>query len=117
MIVWAASRSSRHYRSWRNGADAEKLLHFNAKLTTRELQQEKYPKQLQTLTYNYKCYYHQWVKHKTGEGGSLSISGPLRDPADISRCIVDVYWAPGSLDNKILGPGLQIWQDPAYFNH
>jgi len=65
----------------------------------------------------YYCYCHQWLKYKIEEGGSLSISGPLRDTADISRCIVDDIWAPDLSIVKYLGPGSQIRQDPAYFNH
>jgi len=57
------------------------------------------------------------VAYKIEGGGSLSISGLLRDPADISRCIVDVNWAPDLSIVKFLGPGSQIRQDPAYFNH
>ena len=44
----------------------------------------------------------QWSKYKIGGGGSLSISGPLRDPADISRCIVEVSWAPDLSIAKLL---------------
>jgi len=58
-----------------------------------------------------------WLKYKIRGGGSLSISEPLRDPADISRCIVNVNWAPDLSIAKFLGPGSQIRQDPAYFNH
>ena len=61
--------------------------------------------------------FRQWLKYKIGGGGSLSISGPLRDPADISQCIVDVNWVPDLSIVKFLGPGLQIRQDPAYVNH
>ena len=61
--------------------------------------------------------YIQWLKYKIGGGGSLSISGPLRDPADISRCIVDANWAPDLSTVKFLGPGSLIRQVPAYFNH
>ena len=50
----------------------------------------------------------QRLKYKIGGGGSLSISGPLRDPADISRCIVDVNWAPDLSIVKFLGHGSQI---------
>ena len=50
----------------------------------------------------------QSLKYKIGGGGSLSISGPLRDPADISRCIVDVIWAPDLSIVKFLGSGSQI---------
>ena len=59
----------------------------------------------------------QWLKYKIGGGGSPSISGPLRDLADISRCVIDVHWAPDLSMVKFLGPGSQIRQDPAYFNH
>jgi len=41
----------------------------------------------------------------------------LSDTADISRCIVDVYWASDLSIVKFLGHGSQIRQDPAYFNH
>ena len=58
----------------------------------------------------------QWLKYKIRGGGSVLISGPLRDPADISRCIVDVNWAPDLSIVKFLGPGTQIRQDPSYFN-
>jgi len=51
-----------------------------------------------TIIYN-----SQWLKYKIGGGGSLSISGPLRDPADISRCIVDVNWV-SDLYSTIFGP-------------
>ena len=61
--------------------------------------------------------FSQWLKYKIGGGGSLSISGPQRDPADIFRCIVDVNWAPDLSIVKFMGPGSQIRQDPAYFNH
>ena len=64
------------------------------------------------------CYtYAQWLKYKIGGGGSLSISEYLRDPADISRCIVDVNWAPDISIAKYLGPGSQIRQDSAHCNH
>ena len=59
-----------------------------------------------------------WLKYTIGGSGSLSISGPLRDPADVnacivdvnwvrlmSPCIVDVNWAPDLLIIKFLGPG------------
>ena len=64
----------------------------------------------------YLCYI-QWLTFEIGGGGFLSISGPLRDPADISWCIIDVNWAPDLSIVKFLGPGSQIRQDPAYFNH
>ena len=56
----------------------------------------------------------QWLKYKIGGGGSQSISWPLRDLADISRCIVDVNWAPDLSIVKFLGPGSQIRQDLAF---
>ena len=60
----------------------------------------------------------RWLKYKISGGGSLSISGPLTDPADISRRIVDE--APDLSVVKFLGPEWaesQIRQDPAYFDH
>ena len=69
------------------------------------------------LTFKKRVPCGQWLKYKIGGGGSLLISGPLRDPADIFRCIVDANWASDLSTVKFLGPGSQIWQDPAYFNH
>ena len=47
----------------------------------------------------------QWLNYKIGGGGSLSILGPLRDPADISRGIVECKCPPPPLsrDRRIRG--------------